>query len=61
MTKVAHATLEWYILGDSGTRSTLSFKEWIGVYWALAQKPNISMNFVNKKYNIIQLFRDWDN
>jgi hypothetical protein len=27
MTKVAHATLEWYILGDSGTRSTLSFKE----------------------------------
>lgn len=35
----------------------LSFKEWNGVSWALAQNPNISMYFVNKKY-ITHIFQD---
>jgi hypothetical protein len=36
----------------------LVFKEWMGVNWAPAQKPNISMNFVNKKYKVTNIFRD---
>jgi hypothetical protein len=47
-------------LGDYGTRSTLL--QWVnGSLLGTSSKPNISTNFVNKKY-ILQIFsKMWDN
>lgn len=29
----------------------------MGVNWAIAQKPNININFVDKKYNMTNIFQ----